>query len=71
MGDIKAMDAVSERWNVRFVGHPDLHGHGDGTQILNSARYAHKMQIAGDSLIQNQERPRIPPSSRDTFGSTE
>ena len=90
----KDINAGSESWNVRLVGHHDLNGHGDGMQILKAGRYAyvahlgtspmaltivdvadpaaprvvrqiphppnthaHKVQIAGDILIQNQERP--------------
>lgn len=88
------MQARSESWNVRLVGHNDLNGHGDGMQVLKAGRYvyvahlgtspmaltiidaadpqdprvarqmphpdnthAHKVQIVGDILIQNQERP--------------
>ncbi|MBI2090914.1 MAG: hypothetical protein HYT78_19595 [Deltaproteobacteria bacterium] len=92
--NIKDIQARSESWNVRLVGHHDLNGHGDGMQLLKNGRYvyvahlgtspmamtivdatdpadvrvvrqmphppnthAHKVQIAGDILIQNQERP--------------
>ncbi|HET9298216.1 MAG TPA: hypothetical protein VFP18_15095, partial [Candidatus Binatia bacterium] len=88
------IQAQSESWNVRLIGHHDLNGHGDGMQLLKNGRYvyiahlgtspmalsivdaadpsdpkvvrqiphppnthAHKVQIAGDILIQNQERP--------------
>ncbi|HEX9446268.1 MAG TPA: hypothetical protein VGA73_19280, partial [Candidatus Binatia bacterium] len=91
---IEKIQAKSESWNVRLVGHHDLNGHGDGMQLLKKGRYvyvahlgtspmaltivdaadpadprvvkqmphppnthAHKVQIAGDILIQNQERP--------------
>ena len=89
---IADIQARSESWNVRLVGHHDLNGHGDGMQLLKNGRYvyiahlgtspmaltivdaadpsdprvvkqlphppnthAHKVQIAGDVLIQNQE----------------
>lgn len=88
------IQAKSESWNMRVIGHHDLNGHGDGMQILKQGRYvylahlgtspmalsiidvadpsdprvimqmphapnthSHKVQIAGDILIQNQERP--------------
>ena len=91
---IADIQAKSESWNVRLIGHHDLNGHGDGMQLLKNGRYiylahlgtspmaltildaadpsdprvikqmphpdnthAHKVQIAGDVLIQNQERP--------------
>ena len=91
---VEAIQAKSESWNVRLVGHNDLNGHGDGMQLLKNGSYlyvahlgtspmaltildasdpsapkvvrqmphpnnthAHKVQIAGDILIQNQERP--------------
>ena len=91
---VEAIQAKSESWNVRLVGHNDLNGHGDGMQLLKNGRYvylahlgtspmaltildasdpadpkvvrqmphpnnthAHKVQIAGDIMIQNQERP--------------
>jgi len=91
---VEAIQAKSESWNVRVVGHNDLNGHGDGMQLLKDGRYvylahlgtspmaltildasdpsdpkvvrqmphpdnthAHKVQIAGDIMIQNQERP--------------
>ena len=92
---IADIQAKSESWNVRVIGHHDLNGHGDGMQLLKHGRYrlpgssrhladgaehhrrrrsepiprvitqmphapnthAHKVQIAGDILIQNQERP--------------
>src|SRR3972149_5067254 len=94
MSKVKEIEARSESWNVRLVGHHDLNGHGDGMQLLKAGRYvyiahlgtspmaltivdaadpqeprvvrqmphppnthAHKVQIAGDILIQNQERP--------------
>jgi len=93
-GEIEAIQAKSESWNVKLVGHNDLNGHGDGMQLLKNGRYvylahlgtspmaltildasdpsdpkvvrqmphpdnthAHKVQIAGDIMIQNQERP--------------
>src|SRR4051812_15377877 len=93
-GELEAVQANSETWNMRLVGHHDLNGHGDGMQLLKKDRYvyiahlgtspmaltivdaadpshprvlkqmphpdnthAHKVQIAGDILIQNQERP--------------
>jgi len=92
--NIADIQAKSESWNVRLIGHHDLNGHGDGMQLLKKDRYvyiahlgtspmalsivdaadpaapkvvrqmphppnthAHKVQIAGDILIQNQERP--------------
>lgn len=91
---VKDIQARSESWNVRLVGHHNLNGHGDGMQLLKAGRYvyvahlgtspmaltivdaedpadprvvrqiphppnthAHKVQIVGDILIQNQERP--------------
>jgi hypothetical protein len=88
------IQAKSESWNMRVIGHHDLNGHGDGMQLLKQGRYvylahlgtspmalsiidvadpadprvvtqiphapnthSHKVQIAGDILIQNQERP--------------
>ena len=91
---IADIQAKSENWNVRVIGHHDLNGHGDGMQLLKQGRYvyvahlgtspmalsivdvadpsdprvvtqmphapnthAHKVQIVGDILIQNQERP--------------
>ena len=88
------IQAQSENWNLRVIGHHDLNGHGDGMQLLKQGRYvylahlgtspmalsiidvadprvpqvvtqmphapnthAHKVQIVGDVLIQNQERP--------------
>ena len=91
---VEAIQAKSESWNVRLVGHNDLNGHGDGMQVIKDGRYvylahlgtspmaltildasdpadprvvrqmphphnthAHKVQIAGDIMIQNQERP--------------
>ena len=92
--NVADIQAKSECWNVRLIGHHDLNGHGDGMQLLKNGRYvyiahlgtspmalsivdaadpshpkvvrqmphppnthAHKVQIAGDILIQNQERP--------------
>ncbi|HYA30842.1 MAG TPA: hypothetical protein VEI95_18640, partial [Acidobacteriota bacterium] len=92
--EIEAIQAKSESWNMRVIGHHDLNGHGDGMQLLKQGRYvyvahlgtspmalsildvadptdprvitqmphasnthAHKVQIVGDILIQNQERP--------------
>src|ERR671914_689406 len=92
--NVADIQAKSESWNVRLIGHHDLNGHGDGMQLLKNGRYvyvahlgtspmaltivdaadpqdprvvrqiphapnthAHKVQIAGDILIQNQERP--------------
>ena len=91
---IADIQAKSENWNMRVIGHHDLNGHGDGMQLLKQGRYvylahlgtspmalsildvadpsdprvvtqmphapnthAHKVQIVGDILIQNQERP--------------
>jgi hypothetical protein len=91
---ISDIQAKSESWNMRIIGHHDLNGHGDGMQLLKQGRYvylahlgtspmalsiidvadpsdprvvtqlphapnthSHKVQIAGDILIQNQERP--------------
>ena len=100
---IADIQAKSESWNMRVIGHHDLNGHGDGMQLLKQGRYvylahlgtspmalsildvadptdprlmtqmphapnthAHKVQIVGDILIQNQERPyfenRFPPA---------
>jgi hypothetical protein len=92
--NVTDIQARSESWNVRLIGHHDLNGHGDGMQLLKNGGYvyiahlgtspmalsivdaadpsdpkvvrqiphppnthAHKVQIAGDILIQNQERP--------------
>ena len=93
-GEIDAIQAKSECYNMRVIGHHDLNGHGDGMQLLKQGRYvylahlgtspmalsildvadptdprlitqmphapnthSHKVQIVGDILIQNQERP--------------
>jgi hypothetical protein len=93
--DVRELNAQSERWNTRLVGHHDLNGQGDGMQLLKVGQYAyvahlgmyemalsvldcadpsvprllrqiphadnthsHKVQIAGDVLIQNLERAR-------------
>src|ERR671924_1703295 len=92
--NVADIQAESESWNVRLIGHSELNGHGAGMQVLKQGRYvyvahlgtspmaltildagdpsdprvvrqlphpanthAHKVQIAGDILIQNQERP--------------
>src|SRR5207244_13255118 len=36
---IADIQAKSESWNVRLVGHNDLNGHGDGMQLLKNGRY--------------------------------
>ena len=36
---VEAIQAKSESWNVRLVGHNDLNGHGDGMQLLKNGRY--------------------------------
>src|SRR5437016_13807235 len=36
---IADIQAKSESWNVRLIGHHDLNGHGDGMQLLKNARY--------------------------------
>jgi hypothetical protein len=92
--NVREMNARSERWNTRLVGHHNLNGHGDGMQLLKVGPYcyvahlgvhdmalsildcsdpsapklvrqiphfenthSHKVQIAGNLLIQNLERP--------------
>ncbi|HZR99786.1 MAG TPA: hypothetical protein VFE37_13825 [Chloroflexota bacterium] len=92
--NVAEMNAKSERWNTRLVGHHDLNGQGDGMQLLKVGQYAyvahlgvhdmalsildcadpsapklvrqiphfenthsHKVQIAGNLLIQNLEKP--------------
>jgi hypothetical protein len=92
--NVAEMNAQSERWNTRLVGHHDLNGQGDGMQLLKVGQYAyvahlgvhdmalsildcadpsapkllrqiphfenthsHKVQIAGNLLIQNLEKP--------------
>ena len=37
--EIEAIQAKSESWNVRLIGHHDLNGHGDGMQLLKNGRY--------------------------------
>jgi len=36
---IRAMQAGSDAWNTRLVGHHDLNGHGDGMQVLKVGRF--------------------------------
>jgi len=94
IANVKDLNARSERWNTRLVGHHGLNGQGDGMQLLKVGNYAyvahlgvhdmalsildcsdpsapelvrqiphepnthsHKVQIAGDLLIQNLEKP--------------
>ena len=35
------IQAKSESWNMRVIGHHDLNGHGDGMQILKQGRYVY------------------------------
>src|SRR5690349_10540467 len=39
--EIEAIQAKSESWNVRVIGHHDLNGHGDGMQLLKNGRYVY------------------------------
>jgi hypothetical protein len=101
--EINAIQAKSECFNMRVIGHHDLNGHGDGMQLLKHGRYvylahlgtspmalsildvadptdprlisqmphaanthSHKVQIVGDILIQNQERPYFDKSVADS-----
>src|ERR671910_2931370 len=36
---LAAIQARSESWNLKLLGHHDLNGHGDGMQILKNGRY--------------------------------
>ena len=38
---IADIQAKSENWNVRVIGHHDLNGHGDGMQLLKQGRYVY------------------------------
>ena len=38
---IADMQAKSESWNMRVIGHHDLNGHGDGMQLLKQGRYVY------------------------------
>ena len=47
--EIEAIQAKSESWNVKVIGHHDLNGHGDGMQLLKKDRYvylAHSRYVA-------------------------
>ena len=35
------IQAQSENWNLRVIGHHDLNGHGDGMQLLKQGRYVY------------------------------
>ena len=37
--ETRDIQARSESWNVRLIGHHDLNGHGDGMQLLKHGRY--------------------------------
>jgi hypothetical protein len=36
--NVADIQAKSECWNVRLIGHHDLNGHGDGMQLLKNGR---------------------------------
>ena len=38
---IADIQAKSENWNMRVIGHHDLNGHGDGMQLLKQGRYVY------------------------------
>ena len=38
---IAEIQAKSESWNMRVIGHHDLNGHGDGMQLLKKGRYVY------------------------------
>ena len=35
------IQARSENWNMKVIGHHDLNGHGDGMQLLKQGRYVY------------------------------
>ena len=39
--EIAAIQAKSECWNMRVIGHHDLNGHGDGMQLVKHGRYVY------------------------------
>ena len=39
--NVADIQAKSECWNVRLIGHHDLNGHGDGMQLLKNGRYVY------------------------------
>jgi hypothetical protein len=39
--EIAAIQAKSECWNMRVIGHHDLNGHGDGMQLVKHGRFVY------------------------------
>ncbi|MGN6732023.1 MAG: hypothetical protein ACTHMB_08630, partial [Candidatus Binatia bacterium] len=44
------IQAQSENWNLRVIGHHDLNGHGDGMQLLKQGRYVYLAHLGTSSM---------------------
>ena len=61
----KAIEAESEKWNVRLVAHHDLNGHGDGMQLLKDGRYVYIAHLGTSPMAltivdaQDPQDPRV------------
>src|SRR5947209_4244732 len=63
-----------DAWNTRLVGHSDLNGHGDGSQIMIRDRYAYvaHMETLGLSIvdISDPSQPRVVRQLENPAGSS-
>ena len=39
--ELRSLQAESDTWNTRLIGHSDMNGRGDGMQVLKVGRYAY------------------------------
>ena len=52
------IQAKSESWNMRVIGHHDLNGHGDGMQLLKQGRYVYLAHLGTSPMALSIHRRR-------------